>query len=67
MLVFSGESEDLRRVNRIACERGFLCAAYVRAMFSTAHDAANCDVFKAESIDLVGIVIRGAKKEVDSN
>jgi hypothetical protein len=44
------------------------CAAYVEAMFSTGHDAANREAFLAESAEepaLVGIALRGPKKEVD--
>jgi hypothetical protein len=37
-------------------------------MFETGHDAANRAVFKAEPVegpDLVGVAVRGAKKDVD--
>lgn len=68
MLIFAAQPEDLRRAHRIAGENGLACAAYVRAMFSTGHDAANREVFRAEPAgapDLVGIAIRGSKKAVD--
>ncbi len=68
MLVFAAKPTDLARAHRIAIERGLTCAAYVRGMFSTGHDAANRDVFRAEpaeSPDLVGIAVRGLRKDVD--
>jgi hypothetical protein len=37
-------------------------------MFDTGHDAANREVFEAEPADapdLVGVAVRGAKKDVD--
>jgi len=40
----------------------------VHAMFSTGHDAANRDVFRAgdaDNLDFVGLALRGPKKAVD--
>lgn len=68
MLVFSAQSEGLGYAHRSALERGLTCAVYVRAMFTTGHDAANRAAFKAEppdAPDLVGIALRGPKKDVD--
>jgi hypothetical protein len=68
MLVFAAGPEALLRAHRIAIERGLTCAAYVRAMFSTGHDAANREVFRAEPADapdLVGLALRGPRKDVD--
>lgn len=68
MLVFAATPEDLQRAHRIAGERDLTCAAYVRAMFSTGHDAANREAFGAEPADapnLVGIALRGPKKDID--
>ncbi|WP_414833182.1 DUF2000 family protein [Afifella sp. YEN Y35] len=68
MLIFAAGESALKRAHRISGEKGLLTAAYVRAMFSTGHDAANREVFKAEPADapdLVGIAIRGPKKDVD--
>ncbi|MCT8267637.1 MULTISPECIES: DUF2000 family protein [Afifella] len=68
MLIFAAGESELKRAHRISGEKGLLTAAYVRAMFSTGHDAANREVFKAEPADapdLVGIAIRGPKKDVD--
>ena len=56
-----------------AQDGGFDCsgltkAAYVRAMFSTGHDAANREVFRAapaDAPDLVGLALRGPKKDID--
>jgi hypothetical protein len=53
---------------RSGIERGLTCAIYVRAMFTTGHDAANRAAFKAapaDAPDLVGIALRGPKKDVD--
>src|ERR1700757_2730433 len=41
LLVFAASSADLLRARRIALERGLTTAAYVAAMFTTGHDAAN--------------------------
>jgi hypothetical protein len=67
-LVFAAKPEDLRRAHLIAIERGLTKAAYVRAMLSTGHDAANREVFRAEPADmpdLVGLALRGPKKDID--
>ncbi|WP_426954904.1 DUF2000 family protein [Muricoccus radiodurans] len=68
MLVFAAGPEALRRAWTVANERDLTRAAYVRAMFSTGHDAANRDAFRAEppdAPDLVGLALRGPRKEVD--
>jgi hypothetical protein len=68
MLIFSAGSEGLQRGWRQAIERGLTRAAYVRAMFSTGHDAANRAAFMlepADAPDLVGLALRGPKRDVD--
>ena len=68
MLIFSAGPEGLQRGWRQAIERGLTRAAYVRAMFSTGHDAANWAAFMlepADAPDLVGLALRGPKKDVD--
>jgi len=68
MLVFAAQPNDLQRAFRIGIERDLTRSVYVRAMFSTGHDASNREVFKAEPADapdLVGIALRGPKKDVD--
>lgn len=68
MLVFAADEGDLQRAFRIGIERDLTRSVYVKAMFSTGHDAANRAVFKAEPADapdLVGIALRGPKKDVD--
>jgi hypothetical protein len=68
MLVFAAQPPALARAHRQAIERGLTCAVYVRAMFATGHDAANRAAFKAEPADtpdLVGVALRGPKKDVD--
>jgi hypothetical protein len=68
ILVFAAGAEGLARAWRVALERELTRAVYVRAMFETGHDAANRAVFKiepADAPDLVGVAVRGAKKDVD--
>jgi hypothetical protein len=68
ILVFAAEPGGLAQAWRVANERELTRAVYVRAMFETGHDAANRAVFKTESMeapDLVGVAVRGAKKDVD--
>lgn len=68
ILVFAAEPDGLARAWGVANERELARAVYVRAMFETGHDAANRAVFKAASIeapDLVGVALRGPKKDVD--
>ena len=68
ILVFAAGADGLARAWRVALERALARAVYVRAMFETGHDAANRAVFKAEPAeapDLVGVAVRGAKKDVD--
>lgn len=68
MLIFAASSETLLRAYRQAIQRGVARAPYVRAMFQTGHDAANRAVFAAEPADapdLVGLALRGPRKDVD--
>ncbi|WP_455853222.1 DUF2000 family protein [Pantoea endophytica] len=68
MLVFAGDLGGLQRAHRQGLERELTIIPYVEAMFSTGHDAANREVFRAEDADnlnLVGIALRGPKKAVD--
>jgi hypothetical protein len=68
ILIFGATPDDLRRALRVAIERNLTRAAYVRAMFATGHDAANREVFHAEPAeapDLVGLALRGPRKDVD--
>ncbi len=68
ILVFAAQPDGLARAWRVANERELTRAVYVRAMFETGHDVANRAVFKVESVegpDLVGVAVRGPKKDVD--
>jgi hypothetical protein len=68
MLVFAGDTAALQAAHARALSRGLGCAAYVAAMFSTGHDAANREVFAAEdpqAMDLVGLAVWGHRKDVD--
>lgn len=68
ILIFAASPDVLQRAWRVAIERDLTRAAYARAMFATGHDSANREAFKAEPADtpdLVGVALRGAKKDVD--
>jgi hypothetical protein len=68
ILIFAARPEGLQRAFDTAIERDLTRAVYVKAMFATGHDAANRAVFRAEPADrpeLVGIALRGPKKDVD--
>lgn len=68
IMVYAASCDNLARAHRLSADHGLTCAAYVRAMFSTGHDAANREAFLAEdaaSPDLVGLALRGPKKLVD--
>ncbi|MEJ1977756.1 MAG: DUF2000 family protein [Acetobacteraceae bacterium] len=68
ILVFAAQPAGLLHAWRAGIERGLTRAVYVRAMFSTGHDAANRAAFLAEPAegpDLVGLALRGARKDVD--
>lgn len=68
MLIFAADAAGLQRAWGQALSRGLTRAAYVRAMFATGHDAANRAAFlaePAEAPDLVGLALRGPRKDVD--
>ncbi|ONG49726.1 hypothetical protein BKE38_20415 [Pseudoroseomonas deserti] len=68
MLVFAGDAAGLLRAWQQGIARGLTRAVYVRAMFATGHDAANRAAFlaePAEAPDLVGLALRGPRKDVD--
>lgn len=68
ILIFAATGKVLLRARDQAFRRDLVCAAYVREMFSTGHDAANREAFRAapaEAPDLVGLALRGPKKDVD--
>ncbi|MDR8030179.1 DUF2000 domain-containing protein [Burkholderia cenocepacia] len=68
MLVFTADLTGLQAAHRQALSRELTIVPYVRAMFSTGHDAANRAAFRAEDADnpdLVGLALHGPKKAVD--
>jgi hypothetical protein len=68
MLVFAASGAELLKTRDIALARELTIAAYVAAMFKTGHDAANRAVFRAEPADapdLVGVAVRGRRKDVE--
>ncbi len=67
ILIFAATAESLLRAYHAGINRDLTRAVYVRAMFATGHDAANREAFKAEPADapdLVGLALRGPKKDV---
>ncbi|WP_224012705.1 MULTISPECIES: DUF2000 domain-containing protein [Paraburkholderia] len=68
MMVFAADLPGLQAAHRQAISREVRIVPYVHAMFSTGHDAANREVFRAEdaeNLNLVGIALHGPKKAVD--
>ena len=68
VLIFAATGDRLLHAYSTGLERNLTRAVYVRAMFSTGHDAANRAAFQAEPADapdLVGLALRGPKKDVD--
>lgn len=68
MLVFSSALAGLQKAHRKGLEQTLTLIPYVEAMFSTGHDEANRAVFLAEDashLNLVGLALRGPKKQVD--
>ncbi|ROM69777.1 hypothetical protein BK653_12545 [Pseudomonas brassicacearum] len=68
ILIFEADLAGLQTAHRIALSRGITVLPYVFAMFSTGHDEANREAFLIEdpnSLNLVGIGIRGPKKGVE--
>lgn len=68
MMVFEGDVTELQAAHRKGLERELTIIPYVYAMFSTGNDEANRRVFMeedADSLNLVGLAVRGSKKAVD--
>jgi hypothetical protein len=68
VMVFAADLSGLQAAHQQALSRELKIVPYVHAMFSTGHDAANRDVFRAqdaENLDLVGLALHGPKKAVD--
>jgi hypothetical protein len=68
MPIPAASASDLLKAWRIALARELTIAAYVAAMFTTGYDTAKRGAFRAEPVDtpdLVGLALRGPKKDVD--
>jgi hypothetical protein len=68
VLVFAADGEGLRRCYERAAARGVRMAIFTRELFATGHDAANRAAVRAvpsDRLDLVGLALRGERKEVD--
>lgn len=68
MLVFESDLAGLQAAHKVGRDKELTLLPYVFAMFSTGHDEANREAFKAEDVNhlnLVGLAVRGTKKAVD--
>lgn len=68
IVILAADRPTLLRARRQAQERGLDCATYVEARFSTGYDEANREAFLAKPAEepaLVGIGLRGPRKDVD--
>jgi len=68
MLAFEADLHGLQAAHRKGLDRELTLIPYVQAMFSTGCDEDNRQAFLAEnadSLNLVGLAIRGPKKAVD--
>lgn len=68
MLVFAADLGGLQAAHQQAVARELDIVPYVHAMFSTGHDAANREAFRAQdagNLDFVGLALHGTKKAVD--
>ncbi len=68
IMVFSADTEGLRKVQARGFERELVMMPYIYPMFSTGNDVANREIFQAEpaeNMDLVGLAMRGPKKIID--
>lgn len=68
VLVMTADAEVLAKARTKALGRGMALAVYTEELFSTGHDAANREAVAsvaAEDLNLVGVVLRGAKNAVD--
>lgn len=68
ILIFAATAKVLLPARDRAFRRDLARAPHVREMFSTGHDTADREAFRAapaETPDLVGLALRGPKKDVD--
>jgi hypothetical protein len=68
VMIFAADVGGLQAALKKGLSRELTIVPYVHAMFSTGHDEANREVFRAEdpeNPDLVGIALYGPKNAVD--
>ena len=68
VIVLAAEGDPIATIYRRALERGVKLSLYIRAMFSTGHDAANRATVKQyapDAMDVVGPALRDDKRLVD--
>jgi hypothetical protein len=68
IIVLAADGGTMRAIHRRAVERGARLSLYIGDMFATGHDAANRAAVKRhgpDTMDVVGLALRGEKKVVD--
>src|SRR3954471_14004457 len=68
VLVYRADAERMRRTWERAMRRGIPLTIYTEELFTTYHDSANraaVATVAAESLNLVGVAMRGERKAVD--
>ena len=69
LLVFEASAEQLQRARARATNRNVPLAIYTAEMFATGNDAENRAAVRAvptEDLDLVGVAVRAAHRDVDA-
>ena len=68
IVIFEASQNVLREALSAGHEKGLTCSAYISSMFEQSNGDAGRKVFRegrADCLDLVGIALRGARKDVD--
>lgn len=68
IVVLTAPRDVLQKALRTGHERALICSAYVDAMFDQSNGDDGRRVFRdgdADRLDLVGIALRGARKDID--
>lgn len=68
IVVFSASQDVLREALSIGHDKGLTCSAYVHSMFEQSNGVQGRRVFQEEEancLDLVGVALRGPRKDVD--
>ena len=68
MMIMKTNRDRLKTILNRANSRGIPASVYIADMFATGHDAANRETvrqYATEELPLVGLAVRGERKEVD--